>query len=174
MSANKKALTDFNMRVPSIEDASSIYELAQPFKPLIGTNPVYTYLLITSHFKETSVVVEDKETNEIIGFISGYIVPNREEKTLFLWEIGVREGFHGNNLYIRMVQHLIKRINPIWLEATANPSNVSSIKRLGGISKEIRAEISSSILFEKKNFGKVDHEEEILYRIGPISRVVWE
>jgi L-2,4-diaminobutyric acid acetyltransferase len=165
---SKKNIKDFNFRVPVTEDAQLIYALAQPFKPYIGNNPLYNNLLVTAHFRQSSVVVEDKKTKEIVGFISGYIVPDRDEKTLFFWEIGVKEGFHGNNLYLRMAHHLINRITPQFIEATVNPSNRSSVRRLSIISKDIRSEISSSVLFEKKCFGTTNHEEELLYRIGPI------
>ncbi|RAP39003.1 hypothetical protein DID80_01330 [Candidatus Marinamargulisbacteria bacterium SCGC AAA071-K20] len=165
-------MNEFNFRAPVKEDAKFIYELAQPFKPYIGTSPLYTYLLVSTHFSQSSVVVEDKETKQIIGFISGYIVPNRDEKTLFLWEIGVREGFHGNGLYVRMVHHLLNRLNPIWVDATASPSNDSSVKRLVVISKDINSPLSTSVLFEKKSFGKTAHEDEVLYRIGPITKQI--
>ena len=164
----------FRMRPPETKDAHSIYELAQPFKPFIGTNPLYTYLLVTTHFNDTSVVVEDAESHEIAGFISGYIIPGKKEKTLFFWEIGVKEGYHGNALYLRMAHYLLDRIKPLWLEATASPSNNSSVKRLISISKKIRTPIASSVLFDKSHFGPTNHEAEILYSIGPIHKQTWD
>jgi L-2,4-diaminobutyric acid acetyltransferase len=161
-------MANFNFRTPVAEDAQSIFDLAQPYKPYIGTNPRYTYLLIATHFQKTSVVVEDVQSKQIVGFISGYLVPDTAEKTLFLWEIGVREGFHGNGLYLRMIHHLITKINPVWVEATTNPSNRSSVERLGILSKDMNAKLSASVLFKEALFGASNHEDELLYRIGPI------
>lgn len=162
-------MKEFIFRQPIIDDAKNIHELAQPFKPLIGTNPIYTYLLITTHFSETSIVAIDPDSQQLAGFVSGYITPNHSDKTLFLWEIGVKHGFHGHNLYIRMVNTLIAKIQPTFVEATVGPSNASSSNRLHDISNAFNAPLNTSTQFHEHHFGALNHEKEILYSIGPIS-----
>lgn len=158
---------NFRMRSPAPEDAVAIYELLQPYKPYVGTSPLYTYLLICEHFSETSLVVED-EARQIIAFTSAFIPP-RQPNTLFLWEIAVKEGFHGNNLYIRMVREICSKVSPAYVEATVNPSNDSSIRRLQKLSDIFGSECRQSTLFPSEYFGAVEHEDEDLYRIGPIE-----
>jgi len=160
-------MNDFLMRQPRKKDAAEIHAMLQPYKPYVGTSPLYTYLLICEHFRKTSIVVENND-QEIVGFISAYNPPETPG-TLFLWEIAVKEGYHGNNLYIRMVKSLYKRLKPQYIEATVNPSNTSSIKRLKKLAHMFKCEYTTQPLFPSKYFGEHSHEDEILYSIGLIS-----
>ena len=157
----------FILRRPEKKDAAEIYALLQPYKPYVGTSPCYTYLLICEHFRDTSAVAI-KAGGEIIGFTSAYYPPNKPNN-LFLWEIGVKKGYHGNQLYIHMVQAIYERCRPMYIEATVNPSNTSSIKRLKKLANLFNSDLTTDILFPSKCFGKQDHEDEVLYCIGPIS-----
>ena len=161
-------MTEFIFRKPEKKDAAEIYALLQPYKPYVGTSPLYTYLLICEHFDDTSIVVAT-DTGEIIGFTSAYFPP-KKQNALFLWEIAVKEGYHGNNLYVRMVNAICKRNYPMYIEATVNPSNESSIKRLRQLSEMFGADWVSYTLFPSDHFGAVNHEDEVLYRIGPIEK----
>lgn len=159
-------MKNFSMQKPEKKDAAEIHAMLQPYKPYVGTNPRYTYLLICEHFNDTSLVAKTL-AGEIVGFIAAYLPPN-QRNTLFLWEIAVKEGYHGNNLYIRMVKHICKRIRPTYLEATVNPSNASSIKRLKQLSSIFTCNCTNYTLFPSEYFGNQEHEDEVLYRIGPI------
>ena len=156
------------MHAPEKRDAAEIYAMLQPYKPYVGTSPLYTYLLVCEHFSETSIVVKTKE-GEIVGFISAYWPP-KKSNTIFLWEIAVKEGYHGNNLYIRMVNEIYQRNTPLYIEATVNPSNISSIKRLVQLSKTFKCTYTTQTLFPSDYFGSQGHEDEVLYRIGVIEK----
>ncbi len=161
-------MINFTMHAPEKRDAAEIYAMLHPYKPYVGTSPLYTYLLVCEHFNETSLVAKT-EDGEIVGFISAYSPPKRLN-TLFLWEIAVKKGFHGNNLYIRMVREIYKRNTPQYIEATVNPSNISSIKRLIQLSKIFKCTYTTQTLFPSDCFGSLDHEDEVLYRIGMIEK----
>lgn len=157
---------DFILRSPERKDAAAIFEMMQPYRPYVGTSPVYTYLLICEHHAATSVVAQDAR-GQIVGFISAYRVPKRPD-TLFIWEIAVREGYHGHQLCLRMMQTLCQRVNPAYIEATVNPSNASSIRRFQQLADLYGCSYASQTLFPAGDFGTQAHEDEVLYRIGPI------
>jgi L-2,4-diaminobutyric acid acetyltransferase len=161
-------MSDFTFRKPEKKDAVEIHAMLQPYKPYVGTSPIYTYLLICEHFSDTSIVTTI-DTGEIVGFISAYFPP-KKSNTLFLWEIAVKEGFHGNGLYLQMVEELYKCNCPMYVEATVNPSNTSFIKRLKQLSEIFTCDFTTYTLFPSDHFGKQDHEDEVLYRIGPVQK----
>ncbi len=160
-------MTDFVFRKPCVDDAAEIHAFLQPYKPYVGTSPVYTYLLICRHFSETSVVVESAK-GEIVGFVSAF-PPPKEKDTVFIWEIGVKKGFHGNNLYIRMIEAIGMRVKPDYIDFTVNPSNTSSIRRIYELARLFGCDCQKSSCFPAHLFGNQPHEDEDLYRLGPIS-----
>ncbi|HMQ10331.1 MAG TPA: diaminobutyrate acetyltransferase [Oligoflexia bacterium] len=161
-------MKNFIFRKPKKSDAQEIHAMLQPYKPYVGTSPVYTYLLICEHFDDTSIVVTS-ESDEIVGFISAY-QPPKKQNTLFLWEVAVKKGYHGNNLNKKMIEKLFNRINPNYIEATVNPSNQTFIKRLKQLSKNFACELSQKVLFASDHFGTQNHEDEVLFRMGPIQK----
>lgn len=93
------------LRTPTAEDGPAIWELVRASKPL-DENSVYCNLLQCDHFSETCVVAE--RAGEIIGWVSGYIMPNDPE-TLFIWQVAVSEKARGTGLGGLMLQSLKDR-----------------------------------------------------------------
>jgi len=162
-------ITNFLFRKPEKQDAAEIYALLQPYKPYVGTSPLYTYLMICEYFCDTSVVVIN-DHHEIIGFMSGFLAPTKQQ-TLFIWEIAVKNGYHGNNLYIRMAKELYARNKPRYIELTVNPSNTQSIKRINQLAEIFSCPCKVIPLFPSEYFGDCKHEDEVLYRVGAIGEI---
>lgn len=93
-----------HLRKPISEDGAAIWELIRECKPL-DENSMYCNLLQCDHFSDTSVVAE--LDGEIVGWISGYIVPN--EEALFVWQVAVSARARGLGLGGKMLDHLIER-----------------------------------------------------------------
>ena len=93
------------LREPLAEDGPEIWELIKASKPL-DENSVYCNLLQCDHFSETCVVAE--MNGEIVGWVSGYIMPNDPE-TLFIWQVAVSEKARGTGLGGLMLQSLMER-----------------------------------------------------------------
>lgn len=93
------------LREPTTEDGPAIWELIRASKPL-DENSVYCNLLQCDHFSETCVVAE--RAGEIVGWVSGYIMPNDTE-TLFIWQVAVSEKARGTGLGGLMLQCLRDR-----------------------------------------------------------------
>lgn len=136
----------------------------------LDLNSEYLYLLQSTHFNETcSVAIYN---HEIIGFVSGYLVPKEQEK-LFIWQVAVSSKFRGQNLALKIIMDIFNRNNLKkqikYILSTVSPSNKSSQRVFEKIANHFEVKIENSVLFSLDDF--IDaHEEEVQYLIGPISK----
>ncbi|KQC09314.1 MAG: hypothetical protein APR62_02720 [Smithella sp. SDB] len=155
-------------RLPEKKDANTVKQLIENSPPL-DINSVYCYLLVCTHFANTSILAENSK--DICGFISAYIRPDRND-TLFVWQVVVSKNYRGKGLATDMLKSILRRTYPAplhYLETTVNPSNISSNALFSGMARSINARIVKSPLFTESDFGNSEHEKEILYRIGPFD-----
>lgn len=158
----------FTLRRPSSTDGPAVHQLIAACEPL-DTNSLYCNLLHCTHFSETSVAAFDQD--ELIGFISAYLIPARED-TLFIWQIAVNKVYRGQGLAKRMLIDILKRPmcqNITWLETTVTPSNTNSTQFFKRMARRLDAELSVSDLFDSQKHFNGDHESEKLFRIGPFT-----
>ena len=158
-----------NIRKPQIDDGDQIYHLVKKSKPL-DINSLYTYLLICAHFDQTSIIAELDD--EIIGFISAYINPN-QKKTLFIWQVAVHPAMRGQNLATNMIMGILKKdkIKSVeFIETTVTPSNQASMSLFVKIASQLNTNLLKFPFFTSAHFGKSNHEEELLLRIGPLTK----
>lgn len=92
------------LRKPDATDGAEIWALVRDCKPL-DENSVYANLIQADHFRDTCVVAELE--GEIVGWISGHIIPGRD--ALFVWQVAVSPGARGLGLGKRMLHALIER-----------------------------------------------------------------
>lgn len=156
-------------RKPQKNDAKEIVNLIKTGGTL-DINSEYLYLLQSTHFNETCSVATYED--EIIGFVSGYLVPNEEEK-LFIWQVAVSSKFRGQNLAMQIIMDIFNRNNSIkeikYILSTVSPSNESSQKVFEKIAKHFDTKIENKTLFSLDDF--IDaHEIEVQYLIGPITK----
>ena len=155
-------------RTPQKKDAKQIVNLIKTGGTL-DINSEYLYLLQSTHFSETcSVAVYE---DEIIGFVSGYIVPNEDDQ-LFIWQVAVSNKFRGQNLAMRIILDIYNRNNSKkeikYISSTVTPSNKSSQRVFEKIATNFKTKIENEILFSLDDFINAK-EEEVQYLIGPIS-----
>ena len=157
------------LRKPTATDGASLHRLISQCPPL-DTNSMYCNLLHCSHFAQTSVVAEKE--GEIVGFISGYVVPGRAD-TLFIWQVAVSAQARGLGLASSMLDHIFDRpeLKAVqYLETTITPGNDASWALFTKFSKTRQAPISDQAFFDKAKHFNGEHESEWLVHIGPISR----
>jgi len=157
------------IRKPQIEDGVHIHNLVQKCKPL-DINSLYSYLLVCSHFDQTSVI--SVLNNEIVGYISAYINPH-QNKTLFIWQVAVHPDMRGHGLATKMIMDILNRKQTKsveFIETTVTPSNQASMSLFGKIASQLNANLQKSPFFTSDLFGKSNHEEELLLRIGPLIK----
>ncbi|MBP1946545.1 diaminobutyrate acetyltransferase [Methanobacterium petrolearium] len=161
--------TPINIRKPQIKDGNRIFHLVKECKPL-DINSLYYYLLICAHFDQTSVITE--LDSEIIGYISAYINPH-QKNTLFIWQVAVHPDMRGQGLAIKMMKDILEReeIKSVeFIETTVTPSNQASMSLFGKIASKLDTNLQKSSFFTSDLFGESNHEEELLLRIGPLTK----
>ncbi len=155
------------LRLPNKADASAIHRLIEQCPPL-DLNSIYTYLLLSEHFRQTCVLAEGPQGPD--GFISAYIPPGKPD-VLFVWQVAVHERARGRSLGRRMLLDLLARtgLSSIrYIETTVGPDNAASRGMFTGLARRLQAEVSESALFDRHLFGDACHDDERLIRIGPL------
>lgn len=134
----------------------------------LDQNSAYKYILMSEFFAESCVVA--KENEKVVGFITGFIPPKKPD-TIFVWQIGVDATQRGKGLGSKLLIELVNQQNSdeiTHVEATITPSNKASQALFERLAKNFNTECQISEFFEERLFPK-GHEEEMLFRIGPIK-----
>ncbi len=166
--AAPRQATEIALSRPGINDAAGIHALVELCKPL-DLNSTYAYLLLCHHFGATCVVA--KSGGRIVGFVSAYRPP-ADQQVLFIWQVAVDPQARGTGLGTEMIQQLLARAdlkNIRYLETTVSPSNHASRRMFERIAHRMNVSLQEQALFGRNCFGGDDHEEEALFRIGPIQ-----
>jgi L-2,4-diaminobutyric acid acetyltransferase len=153
------------IRKPQAGDGFKIHQLIASSPPL-DLNSVYSYYLLSEHFRNTCVVAE--HGGEVVGFISAYHPPERKN-TLFVWQVVVDQALRGQKIAGRMLNNLLQRLNSgelSYLEVTVNPSNTASRRLFERLAKEHATTMEEEVFLDAAAFGPgANHESEILLRI---------
>jgi len=170
MSFEKKTTEEkIRLRKPELKDGIEIHNLVKNSKPLLDLNSLYCYLLISDHFSETSAVAV--HNLKVCGFLSAYIHPKKKD-TLFVWQVAVDKKMRGVGLASSMLNDILKRDNLkeiSYIETTITPSNTASIAFFRSAARKLNTQCKQKPYFTGNFFGGEDHEEEILFRIGPFN-----
>lgn len=163
------------MRTPSVEDGAAIWELVRDSGSLDINSP-YAYLLFADYFRESCVVAYDGD--RLAGAIVGLQPPGRPD-TVFVWQIAVDPAFRGKQVGRRMLAWLVANAGgngATYLEATVTPSNEPSQRMFRGFANNVGAPCEESVRYPASAFPNTGeaHEEEWLFRIGPVDPGVLE
>lgn len=156
------------LRPPTVSDGASIRRLVTESPPL-EPNSAYAYLLLCRDFADTCIVAE--ADGRLAGFVCGYRKPAAPD-TLFVWQVAVNPADRGRRLGLAMLVGLLARQDAggaRFLEATVTPSNGASQRLFRGLARELATECSTAPAFAAHHFGGERHEEEVLFRVGPIQ-----
>lgn len=94
-------------RLPRPEDGLAVSHLIRSCKPL-DENSLYCNLLQCDHFASTSIAAEDVQNGALVGWISGYLIPD-EPNVLFIWQVAVDGSVQGKGVAGRMLRELLAR-----------------------------------------------------------------
>lgn len=157
--------TKIKLVKPKKSHTKEIIKLVKDTK-VLDVNSEYLYYLQTIHFKDYCCVAIDETKNKVIGFVSGYLIPN--ENSLFIWQVAVDSNYRGLGLAQRLILKIAKRkeCNKInYIKTTVSPSNSSSIRVFEKVAKELNTKIKKSKFLKMKDFEN-SHEDEPMYTIG--------
>ena len=173
MPANNPSVTDspstaIKIRTPKIADAAAIERLVAD-SGVLDRNSCYCYLLLCRDFAKTCVVAET--TGEPVGFATAYLPPSRDG-TVFVWQIAIAASARRQGLALRMLHELLalpacREIQ--FVEATVSPSNDASRRLFFKLAESLQVPCHVETGFTAEHFGGDDHEEEELFRIGPLT-----
>lgn len=153
------------LRRPRAEDGPALHRLVKRCPPL-DENSRYCNLLQVTHFADSSVVAE--RDGQLLGFVTGYRVPDRDD-VLFVWQVGVGPEGRGRGLAGRMLTALLDRLDGIeHLETTVTPDNAASRRVFERFARDRDAPLERSVLFHRDAHFEQAHDDEVLYRIGPL------
>ncbi len=154
------------LRVPTLADGKAVHALIRSCPPL-DLNSSYNYFLLCSHFAETCVVGERE--GEIACFLSAYRLPSRPD-CLFVWQVAVSDALRGHGMAGKMLEELLSREScegVRLIETTVSPSNRASRRVFERFAEQRNAAWHEEIFIGREMFGAEQHEEEVLFRIGP-------
>ncbi|MHC5652417.1 diaminobutyrate acetyltransferase [Stappia sp.] len=98
---------DITLRKPRAEDGAAIWRLIGSCAPL-DENSMYCNLLQCDHFADTCVLAERASDGEVLGWVSGYLLPDDPE-TLFIWQVAVSDAAKGKGLAKRLLAEALDR-----------------------------------------------------------------
>ena len=162
--------TDFQFRKPTKDDGAAVWQLIKDTE-VLDLNSSYSYLMWCEVFSETSIVAD--RDGRTVGFISGFINPDSQD-SLFIWQVAVNASERGKGLATSMLRELLKRSATSrvdFIEATVSPSNIPSQSLFEGLAKKLDTNCHISDYFTSEDFPDEDeeHEDELLFKIGPIK-----
>jgi L-2,4-diaminobutyric acid acetyltransferase len=167
-SANAASL---RFRSPTVEDARRVWELVVA-SGVLEPNSLYCYLLLCRDFAETSLVAY--QDTELVAFVAAYRPPQRGD-CLFVWQIGVSPKLRRQGVAGRLLQALLQEPGCRtcrYVEATVTPSNSASQRLFERLAEALGVPCERQTGFGQELFGADDgvkHEEEQLFRIGPLK-----
>lgn len=151
------------LRRPNATDGADIWALVRDCKPL-DENSMYANLIQADHFRETCVVAE--LDGEIVGWISGHMIPDKEE--LFVWQVAVGEQARGLGLGKLMLFELIERDacdGATHLKTTITEDNDASWGLFRSFARTVGGELSDEPHFERDAHFDGHHDTEHLVTI---------
>lgn len=160
-----------HLRKPLSTDGHALNQLVERCPPL-DTNSTYCNLLQCTHFADTAIAAVNGDTEQLVGFISGYIPPQRDD-TLFVWQVAVDPSVRGQGLAKRMLLALIERCREEkgirFIETTINPGNTASEALFTAAYAHLGASLQQAVLFGRRQHFADRHDDEVLWRGGPLS-----
>jgi len=158
------------IRAMSAGDGRAVWRLVKA-SGVLDVNSSYAYLLWCRQFGVTSVVAEDGESGEIVGFVTGFRPPEHPE-VIFVWQVGVDASMRGRGLAKRLLLELVALpgcAGVTHMETTVTPSNAPSRALFRSFGRAMEAEVAVGPYLTEEMFPDAGHEAEELFRIGPFT-----
>ncbi|WP_268753434.1 diaminobutyrate acetyltransferase [Alkalihalobacillus trypoxylicola] len=153
---------------PNKEDGAAMWQIVN--ETSLDQNSAYKYIMMADFFADTCLVA--KQNDELIGFVTAFRQPN-QENTLFIWQIGVKPSAQGQGIASKLLKNLLKtEFSPEirFIEATITPSNQASQALFKSLARDKKTECKIEPYFNEGLFPGDHHEEELMFRIGPVAR----
>ena len=157
-----------SLRIPVPEDGAPIHNLIRK-SAFLDDNSLYCYLVIATHFSQTSVVATMGD--DLVGVVTGYSPPQQPD-TLFVWQVAVDTLAQKRGLAGRMLRELIRRDackDVHYVETTVTADNQASRAMFQSLARRLDCDINESEMFDREKHFLNLHDSEYKLRIGPFD-----
>lgn len=164
-----KTHSNYSVRVCEPGDGKNMWSICNEVG--MDENSPYLYNLFSTMHSQTCVIATDEESGNPVGYILGFIPPERPD-TYFVWQIGAVSSTRGTGLAHHMLDRIVKHSGSTHVEASVTPDNIASNKFFQKFAKQRDAAYTlDEQWMPAEHFPSTsqDHEREALYRIGPIQ-----
>jgi L-2,4-diaminobutyric acid acetyltransferase len=156
------------IRPPVLDDGIAVHNLIKQ-STFLDDNSLYCYLLVCTHFSATSVVA--MVGDDLAGVVTAYVPPGQAD-TLFVWQVAVDTAAQGCGLASRMLNHILDRDSTRdikYVETTVTADNSASRAMFMSLARRFNANVSESVMFDRKQHFLNLHDSEHKLRIGPLT-----
>jgi L-2,4-diaminobutyric acid acetyltransferase len=156
------------IRQPAPDDGIAVHNLIRK-SAFLDDNSLYCYLVLCTHFNETSVVATLGD--DLAGVVTAYIPPQQPD-TLFVWQVAVDTAAQGCGLASNMLNHLLERTQKHhikYLETTVTADNKASRAMFTSLARRFNTNIAEAVMFDREQHFLNLHDSEYKLRIGPLS-----
>ncbi|WP_159586124.1 diaminobutyrate acetyltransferase [Chelativorans xinjiangense] len=153
-------------RTPRTEDGTAVWRLIRSCDPL-DENSLYCNLLQCDHFSDTCMVAERVADGAIVGWVSGYLLPD-DPSLLFIWQVAVDESAQGQGIAKRMLTALLARAacaDVRGLKTTITSDNAASWALFNSFARSQGTELKSEPYFRKDAHFDGEHATEHMVTI---------
>ncbi|MFD0710370.1 diaminobutyrate acetyltransferase [Paenibacillus sp. GCM10027626] len=158
------------LRTPRAEDGIAVWQFIREAGQL-DINSTYCYIMLCDMFRDTCVIAECE--GDLCGFLSSYRRPDQPD-TLFVWQVAVAPSRRGQGIGKKMLQSLLSReaVHEIqYVEATIGPANEPSIRLFLRLAEGLDTACHITPKYGEEMFpAAMNHEAELLYRVGPLTK----
>jgi L-2,4-diaminobutyric acid acetyltransferase len=163
MMPQKQTTAKVTLRKPAPTDGAAIWELVRACRPL-DENSMYANLIQADHFRDTCVLAE--LDGEIVGWISGHMIPNQD--AFFVWQVAVGPKARGMGLGKRMLLELLSRdevSDAAVLKTTITKDNDASWALFRSFARTIGGDLTDEPHYEKDAHFDGAHDTEHMVSI---------
>jgi L-2,4-diaminobutyric acid acetyltransferase len=156
------------IRQPAPDDGIAVHNLIRK-SAFLDDNSLYCYLVLCTHFSETSVVATLGD--DLAGVVTAYIPPQQPD-TLFVWQVAVDTAAQGRGMASSMLNHILGREHMRhikYVETTVTADNDASRAMFMSLARRYKAPVAESVMFDRDKHFLNLHDSEHRLRIGPLT-----
>ena len=157
---------EMTFRKPDAKDGPAVCNLIRNSR-ILDENSLYCNLLQCDHFSETCIIAEHIDARSVIGWVSGYLMPE-DHDTLFIWQVTVDESVRGQGVAGQMLARLIQRQGCHHIrrvKTTITADNAASWALFHALARQMGASLSRNPHFRSDDHFHGAHATEHLVTI---------
>ncbi|NBX65954.1 MAG: GNAT family N-acetyltransferase [Proteobacteria bacterium] len=148
------------------DDAFGLWHLVKKINKESGGLDIYAlsnYQRLCRDFSETCTIAEID--GQIVGFATGYRMPDQDRKGVFLWQTGVHPNYGGKGIATVLENMIIDAVKPDYLNFSVEASNGAANKTAAKKAQYMGVPFANPSAIPTEVLGG-GHEAEVIYYVG--------